>query len=74
MADNEITKEQEAFIEITAQRVADKLESRLVKHIDDRIEIHTLNCQNKRLTGFKAVIIGILSAVATQLGNFLLSK
>lgn len=69
-----ISKELEAVIELTAEKVVEKWEDRFAKKLDAAIELHTLKCQNKKLGGFKAVVIGVLSSLATMLGNWMLKN
>jgi len=75
MANNEqITKELEAIICLTAKRTVDEALKAYDKKMEDKIEIHRLTCQVGKLGAFKATAIGIFSGIAALLGKWFLEK
>lgn len=72
--DKSVSKELEAIIELTAKKTVEEALLAYDKKMADKIEIHRLTCQAGKLGAFKASVIGILSAVATLVGNWALKK
>lgn len=72
--DKSVSKELEAIIELTAKKTVEEALLAYDKKMADKIEIHRLTCQMGKLGAFKASVIGILSAVATLVGNWALKK
>jgi len=70
-----ITKEMEAVIEVTAQRVVDKAIKEFRREMATSIELHGTKCEAKKLAAFKAAVIGIVGGsvlfVAQCLKQFL---
>ena len=69
-----VSKELTAIIELTAKKTVEKALLAYDNKMADKIEIHRLTCQAGKLGAFKASVIGILSAVGTLVGNWLLRK